>query len=346
MSQLSFSALVLKWFDQYGRKTLPWQVNIDPYRVYLSEIMLQQTQVSTVIPYFQRFIEAFPTINALASAPLDRVLQCWTGLGYYARARNLHQAAKQIIQRYGEGFPQTQVEWMALPGVGRSTAAAICAIVYGQRCAILDGNVKRVLARYMALKSWPGEKKAEAELWALAESLLPKKRMPDYTQAMMDMGALLCTRSSPKCDLCPLQSSCLAYASGQPTDFPVKRAKRSLPIRVATLLIVRDQKNRVLLERQAMKGIWGGLWSLPKLQGSLQAWCQKNGLDLSHYEEGISFRHSFSHYHLNIVPITVWVKRDVFCVEDGDSDRLWYNFDQPVALGFPQPVAKLLKVSE
>lgn len=342
MSKFNFSKAVLAWFDQHGRKDLPWQKPITPYRVYISEIMLQQTQVATVIPYFERFMARFPTVEKLAAAPLDEVLHLWTGLGYYARARNLHKTAKLILEKYQGVFPSSHAELVTLPGIGASTAAAIGAIVFEQAEAILDGNVKRVLARYHGVDKWPGIKKVEESLWLHAKQHLPKTRIRDYTQAMMDMGATVCTRSKPSCATCPLQKSCLAFASGDPLRFPGAKPKKVIPAKSATLLLVRDEQRRILLCKQPMIGIWGGLWSLPQLKGTLEQWCEKwGGLRIIKKKSLNSFRHTFSHYHLDITPIEIEVKHVSLVVKEAEN-WLWYNPQKPIAIGLPQPVARLI----
>ena len=260
----SFSERLLAWYDHHGRKDLPWQQNPSAYHVWLSEVMLQQTQVATVIPYYQRFIERFPDINALADANIDDVLGLWSGLGYYARGRNLHKAAVQIQQHHDAEVPEDFQALLDLPGIGRSTAGAIMALAFHQRYPILDGNVKRVLARYDAINVWPGEKQAEAAMWQRAEILLPEQRIANYIQAQMDLGATLCTRSRPACQQCPLQFDCKAFASGEPTLFPVRKVKKTQPVRHTNWFVYIDQDNQILLEQRPQNGIWGGLWSFPE----------------------------------------------------------------------------------
>ena len=254
-----FAQAVLAWFDEHGRKDLPWQKNISKYSVWISEIMLQQTQVKTVIPFYERFMRSFPDVIALADAPQEDVLHHWTGLGYYARARNLHKAAQKIRDEHAGNFPSDFVDVLALPGVGRSTASAILSIAERQRLAILDGNVKRVLARFFAVEGWPGNKKIEDEMWLLAESLLPKERINDYTQVMMDLGATLCTRSRPSCEICPIQTHCLAYTQGRQTELPHKKPKKDVPHKYVTVLIP-YYAGRAWMKKRIDEGIWGGLW--------------------------------------------------------------------------------------
>ena len=254
----SFAARVLDWFDQHGRKDLPWQQNPTPYRVWVSEIMLQQTQVQTVIPYYQRFMQSFPTLETLADAPVDQVLHHWSGLGYYARARNLHKAAQQLHQHNADEFPQTLDELIALPGIGRSTAGAILSLACGQPQAILDGNVKRVLARYFAVEGWPGKTAVLKELWELSEAVTPDQRTAAFNQAMMDMGATLCRRGKPECSRCPLFEDCIACASDRVTDFPAARPRRDVPVRKVQMLLLVGADDRVYLQRRTASGIWGG----------------------------------------------------------------------------------------
>ena len=260
----SFSTRLLQWFDLHGRKNLPWQQDRSPYRVWVSEIMLQQTQVITVIPYYQRFIERFPDVHALAKANIDEVLHYWTGLGYYARARNLHKTAIEIANKDGQ-FPNQVDELMALPGIGRSTAGAIKSIAFAQRAAILDGNVKRVLCRHENIRGWPGEKQVEIKLWQIAEALTPRKRVRDYTQAIMDLGATLCLKSQPKCHDCPLSRSCEAHQLGEQQQLPTKKPKKTLSTKRVMMLILQNSDEAVLLFKRPPSGIWGGLWSFPEI---------------------------------------------------------------------------------
>ena len=264
-----FARALLAWFDRHGRHDLPWQRDPTPYRVWVSEIMLQQTRVAAVIPYFERFTARFPDVDALAGAGLDEVLGLWSGLGYYARGRNLHAAARAVCANHGGRFPDTLEELVALPGIGRSTAGAILALAFGRRQPILDGNAKRVLARYHAVAGWPGESRVGARLWSLAERLTPCRRVGDYTQAIMDLGATLCTRTRPTCLLCPLADGCRAHALGDPVRFPAPRPKRAYPTREKLLVVMRDAGGRVLVERRPPSGIWGGLWSFPEASADL-----------------------------------------------------------------------------
>ncbi len=337
-----FQQAILTWFDQFGRKSLPWQKDIHPYRVWVSEIMLQQTQVTTVIPYYERFMQHFPTVSDLAKAELDQVLHLWTGLGYYARARNLHKSANLIMMQHAGKFPTLFTDIIALPGIGRSTAGAVCAIAMRQHYAILDGNVKRVLARYQSIAGWPGTPKVADELWEIAETLTPKERIADYTQAMMDLGATVCTRSKPKCSLCPLENNCTAKQTESIEQYPGKKPKKVKPIKKTIMLMLRRKNKTVLLERRPNHGIWGGLWLFPQFNKTtdITKWCALHGFTNNTQNQLASFRHTFSHYHLDITPIIIDI--DKAPLEVMDCDRyVWYNGNQ--ALGLAAPVKKLLE---
>jgi A/G-specific adenine glycosylase len=272
-----FSDKLLTWHDTHGRKDLPWQKHSTAYRVWISEIMLQQTQVATVIPYYDRFMDRFPDLISLANAELDDVLHLWSGLGYYARARNLHKAAKSVRDDHGGVFPMEFEEVTALPGIGRSTAAAILALADNQHHAILDGNVKRVLTRYYMVEGWPGAPSVIQALWSLAEKLTPAQRVAQYTQAIMDLGATLCTRSRPACAICPLTADCQAHAANRQAEFPHRRPKKKLPVRETTFVMMCDQAGQVMLERRPPSGIWGGLWGFPECpdDANLDQWCSE-----------------------------------------------------------------------
>jgi A/G-specific adenine glycosylase len=336
-----FASRLLDWFDLHGRKGLPWQV-ADPYRVWVSEIMLQQTQVQTVIPYFNRFIGRFADVQALADAPLDEVLHHWSGLGYYARARNLHASAQKICDEFAGELPRTAAELEALPGIGRSTAAAILALSFGQRHAILDGNVKRVLARHAAVSGWPGSTAVAEQLWALSEKYTPAERVGDYTQAIMDLGATLCTRSKPKCELCPLQIDCAAFALGKTGQLPESKPRKSKPLRETTMILV-TQAGRVLLERRPAAGIWGGLWSLPEVSDQAPAdWCrQQLGTGAVSETQWAQLRHSFSHYDLDIRPVLLCLDGAPRLAHDV-CDAVWYRPGDKPPGGIAAPVRKLL----
>ena len=338
----SFSDRLLAWFDTHGRKDLPWQQGNDAYRIWVSEIMLQQTQVLTVIPYFERFMTRFPTVTALANANLDEVLRHWSGLGYYARARNLHRAARTIRDDYAGVFPTDIDDVVALPGIGRSTAGAILSLALDQRHPILDGNVKRVLARHDAIGGWPGKTAVTKRLWQLAESRTPKERGAAYTQAIMDLGATLCTRSSPACGRCPVHVDCKAYVAGTVDEYPGRKPKKEKPLRQTTMLMAKSSE-RVYLERRPEAGIWGGLWSLPELgERSIEDWCRDklNGAATA-TEPWQTLRHSFSHYDLDIRPILVRVDAPLSKVADSDHTT-WYRLDETPPGGIAAPVRKLI----
>ncbi|OFC71126.1 A/G-specific adenine glycosylase [Alteromonas confluentis] len=335
-----FSRLVLDWFDKHGRKTLPWQQDISAYRVWVSEIMLQQTQVTTVIPYFERFMARFPTVVDLADAPQDDVLHLWTGLGYYARARNLHKAAQQIASEYGGEFPQTFEEVMALPGIGRSTAGAILSIACGQNHPILDGNVKRVLARYYAVEGWPGQKAVENQLWEYATANTPNERCNHYTQVMMDLGAMVCTRSKPRCDECPLQSGCLAYAQGRQAEFPGKKPKKTLPVRTTTMLAV-FYNGTVLMEQRPPTGLWGGLFGFLETELPVDDAIKALPFEISGHKALEGFRHTFSHFHLDIQPYLLFVDAPGG-LQVNESNQRWFNIDESLGVGTAAPTQKII----
>lgn len=339
-----FRERVLAWFDRHGRRDLPWQKPATPYRVWVSEVMLQQTRVDVVIPYFERFMERFPDVATLAAADVDAVLAQWSGLGYYARARNLHRAACRIVSDHGGVMPETRAEWEALPGVGRSTAAAILSLSGGYHHAILDGNVKRVLARYGAVPGWPGRTAVARELWALSEQVTPDQRCGDFNQAMMDLGALVCTRTQPGCLLCPLSDDCRASAAGAETDYPESRPARALPVRETRMLLLEAEQGGVLLERRPPTGIWGGLWSLPEIDPDRDtaAHCRDVlGVRVSEPESWPRFRHTFSHYHLEIEPVRTRVLGDAGAAMTG-AERVWYKNDSRLDGGLAAPVRRLL----
>ncbi|WP_210397248.1 A/G-specific adenine glycosylase [Motiliproteus sediminis] len=341
MTPTQFQQAVLAWFDHHGRKNLPWQHNPTPYRVWVSEVMLQQTQVATVIPYYQRFMAAFPDVVSLAAAPIDQVLHLWTGLGYYARARNLHRAAQQLVADHGGEFPRSVAELETLPGIGRSTAGAIVALSTGQWAPILDGNVKRVLSRCFAVDGWPGQSAVLKRLWALAETHTPAQRVADYTQAMMDLGATLCTRSRPDCPRCPLQQACKANAVGEPQRFPGAKPRKVLPRRQGWLLVATDSEGGVLIEQRPPAGIWGGLWSLPQYESEAalrQAW----GLSESSGEPLEPIRHTFSHFQLELFPLRV-ASTQLAPGEVREASQCWYRVDQPAAIGLAAPIKAFLE---
>ncbi|HEB57895.1 MAG TPA: adenine DNA glycosylase [Gammaproteobacteria bacterium] len=350
MSPKPFHRRLLHWFRHHGRHDLPWQSPRDAYRVWVSEIMLQQTQVATVIPYFERFMARFPDLASLASADLDQVLHLWTGLGYYARARNLHRAAGVIVAEHGGRFPTDFEAVLALPGIGRSTAGAILAQACDQRHAILDGNVRRVLARHRAIEGWPGQKAVENTLWALAEELTPAEDVADYTQAIMDLGATVCTRSQPRCAACPVSEDCAARAEGRQADFPGRRPRKALPERHTRMLLLRDAEGQVLLEQRPPTGIWGGLWSLPECppEADLHAWSRETlGVELDAVRDGAPLSHTFTHFRLHIQPVHARLRDTAHAPAAGGgimeaAARVWYNTRLPADLGLPAPVKSLL----
>lgn len=338
----SFQERLLAWFDQHGRKNLPWQQAISPYRVWLSETMLQQTQVATVIPYFQAFTESFPTVEALAAAPIDEVLRHWAGLGYYARARNLHKAAQRIAEL--GGFPDTLEGLMALPGIGQSTAGAILSIAFNNSHPILDGNVKRVLARLNAIGGWPGQSQVSKALWALSAELTPSVRAAEYTQAIMDLGATLCTRSKPLCLACPVSADCQAYRQGNVSAYPSRKPPKTLPIKACFLLLLYTPDQRIYLEKRPPTGIWGGLWSLPEFAAlnAAEDWCLSRNLLIKQRHSLASKRHTFSHYHLDYTPLLVQTENPTNNVMEAEQ-ALWYNSAQISGLGLPAPIKTLLQ---
>ena len=339
-----FSTKVLAWYATHGRKTLPWQQNKDPYRVWISEIMLQQTRVDTVIPYFEKFMQRFSTMQELAAAPIDEVLHYWTGLGYYARARNLHKGARQICEHHDGVFPSKFDEVHALPGIGRSTAAAILAISFNQPQAILDGNVKRVLARYFAVHGWPGQRTTENQLWDYAEKLLPAGRSADYTQAMMDLGAMLCTRTQPNCIQCPVRKSCAAYTQHLQHELPTPKPSRKLPSKGVFVAIIKSSHGTVWLEKRLPVGIWGGLYSFPEFpdKPGLYEWAQKTcKINPSHVNELAMITHTFSHFRLQMHPQLICLdKKPNGVMEDGLG--VWYKTTTQ-KIGLAAPVLKILQ---
>ena len=310
---MRFAQKLVRWQKRHGRHDLPWQGTSDPYRIWLSEVMLQQTQVSTVIPYYRRFLEKYPTVRSLAAASEEEVLELWSGLGYYARGRNLHKAARVIAR---DGFPRTAEKIAELPGVGRSTAAAIAAFAYGERAAILDGNVKRVLARCFLLSGTD-------EMWAQADALLPKRDIERYTQALMDLGATICTRNQPRCDECPVADQCNARKAGRIADFPPPRERRAVPQREATWLVLR-RNGAVLVERRPSPGIWGGLWCFPELNGKRP----RGAKALEPIE------HGFTHFRLRIRPLLVETRHE--------REGRWLRLDEADSAALPAPVKTLL----
>jgi A/G-specific adenine glycosylase len=339
----SFAARLLAWHAKHGRHDLPWQKRRTPYRVWISEIMLQQTQVATVIPYYARFMARFPDLQSLADAPQDEVLHLWTGLGYYARARNLQQAAQVIRDQHGGRFPRDMDSVRALPGIGRSTAGAILALATDQRHPILDGNVKRVLARHGAVAGWPGNQRVEAKLWTLAEARTPKTLVADYTQAIMDLGATLCTRSAPHCTECPVAADCRARIRGSQARYPGPKPRKTMPVRRTRMLML-IAEGAVLLEKRPPAGIWGGLWGFPELASGedMAGWCRARfGAAPRSLKAHAELRHTFSHFHLDIEPWEVRLS-GAAAVADADTTR-WQPLGLTPKLGLAAPVKRLLE---
>lgn len=346
-----FTTAILRWFEQHGRKSLPWQHNPTPYRVWVSEIMLQQTQVITVLEYYQRFMQAYPTLEVLANAPLDGVLHMWTGLGYYTRARNLHKTAQQLwFERKGV-WPETVAGLSALPGIGRSTAGAIVSLSGMGWAAILDGNVRRVLARVFALEQWPGDPKLQAFLWQLAEQLTPCQNTAQYNQAMMDLGAMICTRSKPRCSECPLNTQCRVFLAADKavTDYPISKPKKLKPQRDTWFLLLQNRVGAFWLEKRPSAGVWASLWTFPEFGSLIQLVTGVNeryGLEVDFHESAQvlpAFRHSFTHYHLNITP--VWyagMTGKNTAARDTDVEGIWYDIKNPSQVGLAAPVKKLM----
>lgn len=338
----AFAKKIIAWQTREGRHDLPWQDTKDPYRIWLSEIMLQQTQVATVIPYYQRFLKRFPDVVTLANAPADDLMQLWAGLGYYARARNLHAAAKQIATIHQGVFPGEFDAIYALPGIGRSTAAAISAFAFGERRAILDGNVKRVFTRHFGIEGDAKRKPVEDRLWEVAEKELPKTAIENYTQGVMDLGASICTRTKPSCLLCPVRKSCVALFEGRIDEFPGKSSKRAMPHRQTRMLIILS-KGEVLLEKRPPTGIWGGLWCLPELP------LDKDVFDVLHKRYGLRGRtlrqldrmeHSFTHYSLSIFPVAITLTGAAArAMEPG---LMWVDTREAVHAAIPAPVKRIL----
>ena len=339
----TFAQAVLNWFGDHGRKDLPWQQNRTPYRVWVSEIMLQQTQVTTVIPYFERFMQRFPSVSTLADAPVDEVLHLWSGLGYYARARNLHKAAQIVRDQHRGCFPEQFDAVAALPGIGRSTAGAILSLACDQCHPILDGNVKRVLARVFMVAGWPGETAVAYALWKKAETLTPREQVAAYNQAMMDLGAGICNRTKPRCLLCPVNNLCEANKAQRQTEFPHRKPAKDKPVKQTAMLMLINPRKEILLERRPPAGIWGGLLSFPEmaLSEKVDQWCREHlGAQVLVHNEWPGLRHTFSHYHLDITPTVVWMNDPIDRVME-DGRWVWYK-GGTLAGGIAAPVNRLL----
>lgn len=338
----SFSHRLIAWQRQHGRHNLPWQASREPYRAWLAEIMLQQTQVETVIPYYRRFLERFPDVRALAEAPLDDVLALWAGLGYYARARNLHRAAQTVMAQHGGAFPGSAAGLVTLPGIGRSSAASIAAFCFGERGAILDGNVKRVLARHRGIEGHPSEKKVENRLWEVADSLLPDLGIDVYTQGMMDLGAMVCTRSKPRCGDCPVAADCVARREGRTAELPTPRPRKATPLRSVRVLVLRCAGAILLLQRPA-SGIWGGLYSLPELDEteSIAQGLLRLGVDPATATTALpALRHVFTHFTLDIEPLLCELSRVPESAREAGAR--WADAAERAGLGLPAPIKRLL----
>lgn len=340
----ALTSRILSWYQNHGRQQLPWRSQITPYRVWIAEIMLQQTQVATATGYFERFLVDFPTLEHLAAAPLDQVLHRWSGLGYYARARNLHRTARLLVEQHQGSFPTTVEQLVALPGIGRSTAGAILSIALGVRAPILDGNVKRLLSRLHAVEGWSGERAVEQRLWQLAEAHTPAASFSDYTQAVMDLGALVCTRTHPHCVACPVAQHCLARQQGRTAELPTPRPRRSMPVRELNWLLLRNASQALLLEQRPATGVWGGLWAFPEcsIDADLEREVQARwGLRVTAMASLPHFEHLFTHLRLRVWP-------QLIDVEPAEGAPLhpgsrWCNIRQPCRVGLAAPVARLLR---
>lgn len=342
----SFAVALLAWFDRHGRHDLPWQHPRDAYRVWLSEIMLQQTQVATVVGYFERFVAALPSLRTLAAASEDQVLALWSGLGYYRRARFMHGAAQLCVERHGGELPREFDALAALPGIGRSTAGAILAQAHGLRFPILDGNVKRVLTRYHGIHGHPGESAVEKQLWRHADEHTPTARVADYTQAIMDLGATVCTRAKPRCETCPLADGCVALRDGLVAQLPTAKRTKAAPTRETVMLILRDAHGRVLLERRGPQGVWPGLWSLPESADIDAAWRHaRHHARIDDAQPLAPFVHVFSHYRLRVEPLLFDGAATPHGIADNPALR-WCDAGELAALGLPAPVRKLLEQLE
>ena len=343
--QKVFSDRVVSWFQQHGRHHLPWQHETTPYRVWVSEIMLQQTQVTTVIPYFTRFMQRFPDINTLAQSTLDEVLHQWTGLGYYARARNLHKTARIIRTEFNNRFPEDMDALLTLPGIGRSTAGAILTLACRQRHPILDGNVKRVLTRYHAITGWPGKSKIEKKLWEIAEQYTPHEFVAEYTQAMMDLGASICIRGKPRCETCPLSEDCLARKQNTQMNLPTAKPKKQLPVRDTVFIVMQNGKGEYLLQKRPPTGLWGGLWAFPECEKNtnIKRWIKDN---FSYAVKTINIeptiQHTFSHFQLEITPAVVTVQPTPENIRENGCYR-WSGLNNGIQIGLPAPVKKIVE---
>ncbi len=345
MLKEKFSDRLLAWFKLHGRHDLPWQLKRTPYRVWVSEIMLQQTQVATVIPYFNKFQDAFPDVVSLAEAKPDAVLHYWTGLGYYARARNMHKAANIIVEKHQGRLPTTIKALTSLPGIGRSTAGAILALACGLRHPVLDGNVKRVLSRYHGVAGAPSQQAFASTLWSYAEQHTPDQCVSHYTQAIMDLGATLCTRNQPDCVHCPLKRDCFAHKTKRQHEFPGLQPKAKLPHRETIFAIIENSRGQFLLEQRPASGIWGGLWCFPEfvtdktLERSI---FEQYGYRVSDKIEYKNVKHTFTHFHLLIRPVHVKLKGSANRIKNAKLST-WLSLEDETKRGFPAPVVAILK---
>jgi len=347
----SFAEVLIAWQKQHGRHQLPWQRTRDAYRIWLSEIMLQQTQVATVMPYYARFLDSFPDVAALAAAPTEEVMAHWSGLGYYTRARNLHRCAQQVVEQHAGEFPKDPETLTSLPGIGKSTAAAIAAFAYGARAAIMDGNVKRVFCRVFGIEGFPGQAAVEKHLWQRAQALLPERDIEAYTQGLMDLGATVCTRTRPACGHCPMQSRCIAHASGRTAELPARKPKKAMPEKSTVMLVVIHDGD-ILMEQRPPRGIWGGLLSLPELNRLSAAspdddLHEQLALALSSFGEIESvqplagFVHGFTHYRLSVAPVQVRLRERHLMASQ--SAYQWRVLADIHSAALPSPVRKLLE---
>lgn len=338
-----FSSSLLAWFNEHGRLDLPWQIQPTPYRIWVSEIMLQQTQVSTVIPYFGHFMQAFPDVQSLAESNIDIVLSHWAGLGYYARGRNLHRAAQIIQDKYNGKLPTDKQKLMALPGIGRSTAGAIMALAFKQRYAILDGNVKRVLSRFHIINDNLNNVAVTKRLWALAEQHMPENNIANYTQAIMDLGATICKRSKPLCDRCPVAQGCRANQQQTQDQYPLPRHKKKLPLRKIVFLLLKNNVGAILLQRRPPSGIWGGLWCFPEcaLDDNIEAWAlNETGHSANIICRMPIVKHTLTHFSMDILPVEMRVKQ-CRTIKQANNQR-WYLSKDALQSAIPAPVKKLL----
>ena len=339
-----FAQKMIRWHKNYGRHDLPWKKNMTPYRIWISEIMLQQTQVSTVIPYFKRFINKFPLLDDLAKADLDEVISLWAGLGYYSRAKYLYQTAQIIFKKYNSKFPNTFEELITLPGIGRSTAGAILAFAFNQRAAILDGNVKRIFIRLHGLELTTQAHATQKELWLLAEHYLPQNHIREYTQSLMDLGATICLRKNPHCKICPLVKSCIAYHNKDTHRLPLPKQRKKLPIKNTFFLILKNEQDQVLLEKRPSVGIWSNLWSFPEIENltDLKTRLSQWGMISKTQTTLPTFKHTFSHYHLKITPIVINITFLQHAINE-PKQMIWISKTQSKNYGLPKPTFHILQ---